>query len=256
MMPNHITFLGTGTSTGVPVLTCQCEVCRSDDPLDKRLRTSAFVEFNGLKLMIDCGPDFRQQLLSNRIDDFDAVLITHGHRDHIAGLDDIRAFNYIRGKTIDIFADFRTVESIKTEFPYIFNPGDYLGAPRINLTVIGQEPFVINNQTIIPIPVQHGEATILGFRLGGLVYVTDASNISVASQSLMMNADLLVLNALRKKKHVSHFSLDEAIDMALKLRPKKTLLTHISHFLGCHQDVSKMLPKGIGLASDGLKIQF
>ncbi|HBG69275.1 MAG: MBL fold metallo-hydrolase [Bacteroidetes bacterium GWF2_43_63] len=253
-MPNKITFLGTGTSTGVPVLTCECEVCCSENPRDKRLRTAAYVEYNGLRLIIDCGPDFRQQLLNNNIRDFDAVLITHGHRDHIAGLDDIRAFNYIRGKTIDIYADAATIESIKTEFPYIFNPGDYLGAPKINLTVVDNSPFEINGQVIIPIPVIHGETPILGFRLGNMVYVTDASCISDASMNIMKGADILVLNALRKKKHATHFSLDEALEHAAKLDAKSVYLTHISHFLGLHQDVQRILPDNIFLAYDGLTV--
>lgn len=254
-MSNKITFLGTGTSTGVPVLTCECEVCRSENPRDKRLRTSAYVECNGLRLIIDCGPDFRQQLLNNNIHDFDAVLITHGHRDHIAGLDDIRAFNYIRGKTIDIYANAATIESIKTEFPYIFNPGGYLGAPRIHLTEVDEKPFEINGQMIIPVPVLHGEAPILGFRMNNMVYVTDASFISDASMELIKDADLLVLNALRKKKHASHFSLGEALEIVEKLNAKRTYLTHISHFLGLYNHIQPALPEGVFLAWDGLTVQ-
>lgn len=255
-MKNRITFLGTGTSTGVPVLTCECEVCVSPDSHDKRLRSSVFVEYNDARFIIDCGPDFRQQLLTNRITDFDAILITHGHRDHIAGIDEVRAFNYIRNKTVEMYAAEYTLMPIMTEFPYIFNPGEYKGAPKINIHTIQNSSFLIGENEITPLPALHGDAPVLGFRFGKLAYLTDASSIPESTYALLENLDVLVLNALRKKKHATHFSLDEAMAVATRVGAKQTYFTHISHFLGLHQAVTNDLPNGMYLASDGLKVEF
>lgn len=255
-MKDRILFLGTGTSTGVPVLTCECEVCCSASPFDSRLRTSAFIEYKGLKLIIDCGPDFRQQLLREKISDFDALLLTHGHRDHIAGLDDLRAFNYIRGKTIDVYADTTTQQQISVEFPYIFNPGDYGGPPKLNLSDVGNDAFYINEIPIIPLPVLHGNAQIIGFRFGAMAYITDASQIPPATMALLEGVDTLVLNALRKRPHATHFSLEEAMEMARIIGAQHTYFTHISHFIGLHETVQSELPESMMLAYDGLSVSF
>ncbi|MBN2728490.1 MAG: MBL fold metallo-hydrolase [Bacteroidales bacterium] len=253
---NHILFLGTGTSTGVPVLSCHCEICRSEDPKDSRLRTSAYIEMNGMRIIIDIGPDFRQQLLRADIDDFDAILITHGHRDHIAGLDEVRAFNYIRNKRIKIYTRQDVANAIRTEFPYIFDPKGYKGPPQIDLHIINKEKFMVGNLEIQPIEVIHGEVPISGFRIGNLCYITDASHIPDESFPLLENCEILVLNALRTRPHPTHFSLDEALEVVEKVQPKKCYFTHISHFMGFQNIVNTELPEGIQLAHDMLKVEF
>ena len=250
-----ITFLGTGTSQGVPVIACKCAVCSSEDLRDKRLRSSVLISHKNQQFVIDTGPDFRQQMLSNNINHLDFVLLTHGHKDHVAGLDDIRAFNHIQDKSMDIYADELTCEAVTREFYYVFCKNKYPGIPELNLHSIGEQTFTVNNITIEPIKIMHYQLPILGFRIDNLAYITDASYIEDKELNKLMNLDVLIINALRIEKHYSHFNLDEAIDIANHLKPKKTYFTHISHHIW-HEKCSKTLPKNMELAYDKLTIEI
>lgn len=251
-IPIKITFLGTGTSTGVPVVACDCPVCTSPDSHDKRYRTSALITIGDTNLVIDSGPDFRTQMLINKVQDIHAILYTHGHRDHIAGLDDIRGFNYILNKKIHLYGAPRTMEAIKTEFPYIFSNSRYFGAPQVTIHHIDNEPFFVNGIHIIPIRVLHNKLPIFGFRIGNLTYITDANYISPEELNKIKGSTVIVLNALRNSKHISHFSLPEALDIITTLNPQRAYLTHISHFMGCHNTIETSLPAHVHLAYDGL----
>ncbi len=250
------TFLGTGTSIGVPVITCDCPVCSSDDPHDKRMRTSAMVEVEGHTFVIDCGPDFRQQMLHQKVTNLDAVLFTHEHRDHIAGLDDVRAFNYVLNKKIDIFGTEPVMDAIRTEFPYIFSETRYFGAPQLNIHFIDHRPFSILGVTIHPILAMHEKLPVTGFRIGDFTYITDASYIGPDELDKVRGSKVVVLNALRNSKHVSHFSIGEAVDILKDLAPEAGFLTHLSHFAGLHEDVNRKLPPFIRLAYDGLVVEI
>ncbi len=250
------TFLGTGTSIGVPVITCDCPVCISPDPHDKRLRTSVMIEVNGLTFVIDCGPDFRLQMLREKVTNLDAVIFTHEHRDHIAGLDDIRAFNYVLNKKIDIYGTPAVMEAIKTEFPYIFSGSRYFGAPQLTIHNIDDKPFRINDIEFIPIQVLHEQLPVTGFRIGDFTYITDASYISHEEREKIRGSRVIVLNALRNSKHVSHFSVGEAVELLVDLAPEAGFLTHLSHFVGLHDEVNSRLPDFIKLAYDGLTIEI
>jgi phosphoribosyl 1,2-cyclic phosphate phosphodiesterase len=250
-----ITFLGTGTSTGVPVVACNCEVCTSEDARDKRYRSSIMLTRGGSNIIIDCGPDFRIQMLKHKVEDIDAVLFTHAHRDHIAGLDDIRAFNYILHKSIDIYGSQFTLDAIKEQFPYIFIPGRYFGAPQLNLHPITETPFNINEFNFIPVQVMHQEMKVFGYRIDGFTYITDANYISQDELDKIRGSKIVVINALRNSRHVSHFSLGEALEILNEIKPKKAYLTHISHFLGKYEAVEQKLPDWVHLAYDGLQIE-
>jgi phosphoribosyl 1,2-cyclic phosphate phosphodiesterase len=250
-----ITFLGTGTSTGVPVVACDCKVCTSTDKRDHRLRTSAMVEINDVRLIIDCGPDFRYQMIRESVDDISAILFTHGHRDHIAGLDDVRAFNYVLNKTVDVYASQQVVDEINKEFPYILHEKRFFGAPQLAFHIIQNKKFSIAGVDIVPIEVLHNQMRVFGFRINGFSYITDASSISSEEKQKLMGSDVLVINALRKSKHISHFSLQEAIDHIREINPKRAYITHLSHFMGLHQIVQESLPASIYLAYDGLRIE-
>ncbi|GGI23439.1 MBL fold metallo-hydrolase [Pedobacter mendelii] len=252
-----VTFLGTGTSQGVPVIACNCEVCQSTDKRDNRLRTSILIETDDKTIVVDSGPDFRCQLLREKVKDLDAVLFTHEHKDHIAGLDDIRPFNYLLHKVIDVYATERVQTALKREFHYIFAETKYHGLPQINLhTVHNGADFKIGESTIIPIEIMHHLLPITGYRIGGFTYITDAKTISDESFEKIKGTKVLVINALQIEPHISHFTLNEAIAFAQQVGAQTTYLTHISHNLGLHDDVEKDLPSNIKLAYDGLKIEL
>jgi phosphoribosyl 1,2-cyclic phosphate phosphodiesterase len=251
-----ITFLGTGTSQGVPIIGCDCEVCQSTDSHDKRLRSSVMIENEGQLFVIDTGPDFREQMLREKVKRLDAVVYTHEHRDHLGGLDDIRGFNFVMGRAIDIYADENVENAMHKMYPYIFSDVKYPGIPEIVLHRITGEPFTIGKTTFIPIRVMHYKLPIWGYRIGGFVYITDANFIPPEEKEKIKGCDVLVLNALRKEHHISHYTLDEAIAVATELQPKKAYFTHISHQLGKHKDVEKELPPFIRLAYDRLKLEL
>ncbi len=249
-----ITFLGTGTSQGVPVIGCTCEVCRSLDYRDKRLRTSIHLDLDGTSVVIDTGPDFRQQMLRERVARLDAILFTHGHKDHTAGLDDVRAYNFMQGHDMPVYGDAHTLAQLKREFSYAFEPVRYPGIPQLNLIEINDAPFTVNGITITPLPVKHLQLPVLGFRIGDFSYITDANFIPDETLAKLKGTKVLVLNALQKDKHVSHFTLAEALVMAQRIGAEKTYFTHMSHKIGLHKDVETELPNTISLAYDGLGV--
>ncbi|KPK86293.1 MAG: hypothetical protein AMS27_05455 [Bacteroides sp. SM23_62_1] len=249
-----ITFLGTGTSQGVPVIACKCQVCQSSDPLDKRLRSSILVEANGVTIVVDTGPDFRQQMLRENVNILDAVIFTHEHRDHIAGLDDIRAYNFILRNPMEVYAEERVVRALQYEFPYVFAERKYPGIPQININLINENPFKVNNLPVIPIRVMHYRLPVLGFRFGDFAYITDANDISEQEKRKLENLKVFTVCALRRKEHISHYTLSEAIELIKEIKPEIAYLTHISHQMGLHAEVGKELPENIFLAYDGLKI--
>ena len=249
-----VTFLGTGTSQGVPVIACGCEVCTSIDPHDNRLRSSIMIESDDKTVVIDSGPDFRYQMLREKVKKLDAIVFTHEHKDHIAGMDDIRAFNYFQNAPVDIYAVPRVQEALKREFAYVFAEFKYPGIPQVNLHTIGLEPFDIGSIHFIPIEVMHYKLPVLGFRINDFTYITDAKTVSPTEVEKIKGTKILVINALQTQSHISHFTLDEAVLFAQEVGAEKTYLTHISHRLGRHEDVSAQLPEGIELGYDGLKI--
>lgn len=251
-----LTFLGTGTSQGIPVIGCKCEVCTSDDVRDDRLRASVMIEVENKNLVIDTGPDFRQQMLRADPEKVDAVIFTHEHKDHIAGLDDIRPFNFQTGMPLNVYASERVEEALKREYHYVFNENlKYPGVPEVTMHRISAEsPFFIDNTEIIPIEVLHYKLPVLGFRINNMAYITDANFISEKEKEKLLGLDVLVLNALRKNTHISHFNLQEAIELSQELGAKRTYLTHISHLMGTHEVVSKEIPQNVFLAYDGLKV--
>lgn len=256
-MPIKVTFLGTGTSQGVPLIGCRCAVCTSTDPLNKRLRSSIKIESDNKCFVIDSGPDFRQQMLRTDTRTLDALIFTHEHKDHIAGMDDIRAYNYTQNKAIDVFASDQVQVALRREYQYIFSDFKYPGIPEINLhTIDKNHPFDVFGTEFMPIEVMHYKLPVLGFRVGNFTYITDANFISEAEKEKIKGSEVLVLNALRKEKHISHYTLDEAISLVKELNVSKAYFTHISHQLGLHDEVDNSLPDGMHLAYDGLQIEI
>jgi phosphoribosyl 1,2-cyclic phosphate phosphodiesterase len=247
-----ITFLGTGTSQGVPVIACDCETCASDDSHDKRLRTSILIENDDTTLVVDAGPDFRQQMLRESVRRLDAIILTHEHKDHIAGMDDVRAFNYKSQDAIDIYAEERVQKAVRKEYSYVFAEYQYPGIPKMRLNPVNEFGFSVKNMTLIPLRVFHYRLPVYGFRIGNFAYVTDANYIPEETKEKLFGVKYFVINALRKEKHISHFSLREAIDLVREVSPRKAFITHISHQMGLHREVSATLPPGIMLAWDGL----
>ena len=254
-VPLTIRFLGTGTSTGVPMIGCTCPVCTSADPHDNRLRSSILVQSPATTIVVDTTPDFRYQMLRTHTRRLDAVVFTHSHRDHLAGLDDVRAYNFFTQKAMDIYASPQTAEAIYRDFYYAFADTKYPGVPELNMITIDEEPFTIGDIEVIPIEVMHHKMPVFGFRFGSFTYITDANKIEPASKEKIRGSSGLVLNALRKESHISHFTLDEAVALSNELGVKQAYFTHISHQLGKHEAVNKELPPHIRLAYDGLEVK-
>lgn len=251
-----ITFLGTGTSSGVPMIACPCEVCHSSDQKDKRFRSSILVKSKTTTIVVDTTPDFRSQMLKENVRELDAVLITHHHKDHIAGLDDVKAFCYFQEESMPVYSTTISQDAIKKEFSYAFAEKKYPGVPEIELKTIDDEMFMVGDIPVIPIKVWHHKMPVTGFRFGGFTYITDANRIDDSEKEKIKGSEILVLNALRHKKHISHFTLEEAIQLSQELKVNQCYFTHISHQLGLHEEVEKSLPANCHLAYDGLSLKI
>jgi phosphoribosyl 1,2-cyclic phosphate phosphodiesterase len=250
--PLKITFLGTGTSTGIPMIACGCAVCTSTHKKDKRLRSSILVQSEKTTLVVDTTPDFRYQMLRADVKNLDAVLFTHPHKDHIAGLDDVRAYNYFQEQPMQIYANPMTIDALMREFAYAFADKKYPGVPNLELNTIGLEPFLIGDIPILPVQVWHLKMPVFGFRFGAFTYITDANKIDEPEKEKIRGSQVIVLNALRREKHISHYTLDEAVELVQELNVPEAYFTHISHQLGKHHDIEKSLPQGIHLGYDGM----
>lgn len=251
-----VTFLGTGTSQGVPILCCECEVCRSLNPKDKRLRSSVLIQSSQANVVIDSGPDFRQQLLRKGLKTLDAVVMTHEHKDHIAGLDEVKAFNFFNKMRMPVYATERVQEALKREFAYIFSDEKYPGIPEVDLFTVRNDPFTIKEITFMPIDVLHYKLPVKAYRIKDFTYITDANFISKEEKEKIKGSKIIVVNALRREEHISHYTLEEAVNLLKEFNPEKAYLTHISHQMGLHEAVSKELPDFIEVAYDGLEIEI
>ena len=250
-------FLGTGTSQGIPVIGSNHPVCLSADFKDKRLRVSVWISWENHSIVIDCGPDFRQQMLASNCQKVDAILFTHEHADHTAGIDDIRPFNFKQGE-IPVYAHQRVIDNLKSRFEYVFETvNKYPGAPSVaTIEVSNNKPFLLGDKTVIPIDAMHGNLQVFGYRIDTFAYLTDVKTIEKSEIDKLKNLDVLVINALREEPHDTHFNLKEALDFVTLVQPKKTYLTHISHVLGFHEEVQKKLPPNVFLAHDNLQINL
>lgn len=252
-----ITFLGTGTSQGVPVIACQCDVCRSTDPKDKRLRSSVLIQEGNTHVVIDTGPDFRQQMLREDVNTLHAILFTHEHKDHVAGLDDVRSYNYLQDSPMDIYAEERVHRALEREFAYVFAAYKYPGIPELNLHKIQpNEQFHVNEIAILPIRVMHYRLPILGFKIKDFVYITDANFIEDDVLNQIKGAKVMVINALREKKHISHYNLKGAMEVIQQVNPENAYFTHISHKFFKHTEIENLLPENVHVAYDGLVINM
>jgi len=250
----EITFLGTGTSQGIPIIGSDHPVCLSEDSRDKRLRVSILVEWDNYTYVVDCGPDFRQQMLANQVSKIDGILFTHEHNDHIIGLDDVRPFYFKQGD-ISVFAHPRVIKALEKRFDYVFETvNKYPGTPSLKINEINDKPFTIGNLEVVPVNVWHHKLQVYAFRFGDFAYVTDAKTIEEEELEKLKGVKVLTVNALRKEPHLSHFNLEEALDFIKKVNPERAYLTHISHLLGFHEEVEKELPENVFLAYDNLKI--
>lgn len=251
----NITFLGTGTSQGVPVIGCYCPVCQSLDFRDKRLRSSIAIKMDDQVTIIDTGPDFRQQVLRERIEQVDAIIFTHEHKDHTAGLDDIRGFNYLQQKHIPVYAHRRVIERLKIEFEYVFT-STYPGVPKIEINEISNQPFQVGNHSFLPIEVLHLKLPVFGYRVNNFTYITDAKYIDEQELHKAKGSRVLVINALQKEEHLSHLTLNQALQIIKTVQPEVAYLTHLGHRMGLHVDVEKQLPDNVRIAYDGLSIDI
>ncbi len=254
MSKMKITLLGTGTSQGVPVIACGCVVCSSENPKDKRLRCSVLLTFDDKNYVIDTGPDFRQQMLRAEVQSLEAVIYTHEHKDHIAGMDDVRAFNFKQKRDMEVYCNAEVETALKREFYYVFNDSPYPGIPKVNINPIANKAFQIDDVLFTPIQVMHYKMPVFGFRIGDFTYITDAKTVAPEEREKLKGTKVLIVNALRKEEHISHFNLEQALTFIEEIGPEKAYLTHISHLMGKHDEVEKLLPANVRIANDGMEI--